>query len=98
LSCAAWVTDHRSGTPESKSDESWVLGYFSGWNTWGKHRPHLTWFFSYDEANIVKFIDQYCAGNPNGSIAQAAQSLIDGQALGLDRHEMEMRKRQAPSP
>jgi len=68
-SCGAWIN------ARAKSDAarhgSWVLGYISALNVWGKDALK-----NLDAAGIYHWLDTYCQENPLGTVATAAGKLV----------------------
>lgn len=93
LECRVWTNHQKIGGQEAKADQSWVLGYFSGWNTWGKHDEIHGLFLNYDAHNLIDWVNRYCTWHPNAIIAEAATDLIDGLKRGVEQHNAEIKKR-----
>jgi hypothetical protein len=72
ISCGKWTDDRHNNPFAAGDDVSWVLGYVSAYNVWGKQDiPEGT-----DAAGMAAWIDNYCARNPLDSLAVAAEAMI----------------------
>ena len=74
--CKDWTLFQATGGGRAQLAKQWTFGFFSGYNAFGpKGRSP---FLSYDEKNLVAFIDRECKAHPNERIADASAALIAG--------------------
>ena len=74
LSCGKWVEERankQNPTVMGASMFGWVTGFVSGAGAVGRDMK-LT-----DGAGLLVFVDQYCAGHPLDSVANAARKLVE---------------------
>jgi hypothetical protein len=75
-SCADWLMHHRNNDAESRIEDEWLSGYFSGYNRfvigWRKHR-----FILYgEEGTLPGTISSICLSEDNLTVGAAADFFI----------------------
>jgi len=75
-SCGSWTADHQSRDGDDKKfvDDSWVMGYVTGFNSWGSGTNDASG--NIDNNGLLAWVTNYCASNPLDTVSQAASALI----------------------
>lgn len=87
-SCGTWISHRR--TPlglENLVDQSWVVGYLTGYNQWGAGNGDVS--ENTDSRGMMVWIDQYCIAHPLDLLGDAATKLV----LVLELHRSSKRSR-----
>jgi hypothetical protein len=72
--CRGWIAARKRPEPSAAVLEQWVLGYLSGYNAFAPGPKDA--FTDYDSPNLLGWVDQRCAANPNGSLSQVLNDFV----------------------
>jgi hypothetical protein len=72
--CRDWSAVRKKPEPAPAALEQWVLGYLSGYNAFAP--PPKDNFTDYDSRNLLGWVDQRCALNPNGTVSQVLNDFV----------------------
>ncbi|HUJ03106.1 MAG TPA: hypothetical protein VLW75_05680 [Rhizomicrobium sp.] len=73
--CHLWKSDQEVGGGPAYMEKIWVLGFLTAYNNYMVHdRPGLS---TEDTPVFFKWIDDYCAENPDETLAVATAKLIE---------------------
>ena len=74
VSCRAWTKERQSNSVRSRLQETWLLGYVTGYSWGDKSRPDFLFAANID--GMFKWVDEYCRLNPQNDLVNAADELV----------------------
>lgn len=74
VSCGTWLQTRGSQTLAEAAQESWVLGFVTGFNNYAVRSGNI--LGGTDTDGLFSWIDAYCQANPLDSLFHASGALV----------------------
>ena len=66
--CHSWVQHHDANDASAKTEDQWLAGYLSGFNTWGRMPLRKMTWFRYDLKNVSDAVTRACRNDDNQDV------------------------------
>jgi hypothetical protein len=75
-SCQVWVQHHAQGDAAAKTEDEWLSGYLTAFNTFGRPPLRQSSFFRFDLANVAGAVTSACRADTQQDVFSAVTRFI----------------------